>query len=274
MLGILLLGSAYGLFLAGWRILIVPPLLVLAASAITSSGYLLWENLKEYARILEQKVEERTITLEQEIVERTQAEETLSQQKQLLQAIVEHIPVMITLYDATGQVEFVNHQFEQILGWSTADLENIDLIAEWGADAEQRQQIQDHMLAATGTWLDLKIRTEDNHRVNTAWANVQLANRLFVGVGQDISDRKRAEAASILDERKRLAREIHDTLAQAFTGILMHVAAATEQLTLDPAHYFLFLILGFLIFLIFKPLRPLPLRKAVSSLTIVKLACA
>jgi PAS domain-containing protein len=53
-------------------------------------------------------VEERTAKLEQEIVERTQAEATLSQQKQLLQTIVDHIPVMITLYDATGKVEFVN----------------------------------------------------------------------------------------------------------------------------------------------------------------------
>ncbi|MFB2895862.1 CHASE2 domain-containing protein [Aerosakkonemataceae cyanobacterium BLCC-F50] len=233
-LGILLLGSAYGLFLVGWWIVIVPPLLALTGSAITSSGYLMWENLKEYARTLEQKVEERTVKLKQEIVERKQAEATLSQQKQLLQTIVDHIPVMITLYDATGQIEFVNRQFEQILGWSTADLHNIDLVAEYSADAEQRQQIQDHMLAATGTWLDLKIRTKDDRLVNTAWANVRLANHLFVGIGQDISDRKRAEEASILDERNRMAREIHDTLAQAFTGILLHVGAATEQMIKKP----------------------------------------
>ncbi|PZV09014.1 MAG: hypothetical protein DCF22_19215, partial [Leptolyngbya sp.] len=188
-LGIALFGGAYGLFLMGWWIIIVPPLLALAGSAITSNGYLLWEDLKEYARTLEQKVEERTLKLEQEIVERKQAEETLSQQKQLLQTIVDHIPVMVTLYDAKGQVEFVNHQFEQILGWSTADLDDIDLIAECSSDSEQRQQILNHMLTATGTWLDLKIRTKDDRLVNTAWANVQLNNHLFVGIGQDISDR-------------------------------------------------------------------------------------
>ncbi len=233
--GTVLLGSAYGLFLAGWWIIIVPPLLALVGSAITSSGILLWENLKEYARTLEQKVKERTIKLEAEIVERQQTEETLSHQKQLLQTIVDHIPVMITLYDATGQIEFVNRQLKQILGWSTADLHHIDLIAECSFDAEQRQQIRDHMLAATGIWLDLKIRTKDDRFVNTTWANVQLANHLFVGIGQDISDRKRAEEASILDERNRMAREIHDTLAQAFTGILLHVGAATEQIIKKPA---------------------------------------
>jgi CHASE2 domain-containing sensor protein/two-component sensor histidine kinase len=232
--GIILLSSAYGLFLIGWWIIIIPPLLALAGSAITSSGYLLWEDLKEYARTLEQKVEERTVKLAAEIVERKQAEETLSQQKQLLQTIVDHIPVMITLYNATGQVEFVNCQFEQILEWSIADLHCIDLITELSADPEQQQQIRDHMLAATGTWLDLKIKTKTNRFVDTSWANVQLANHLFVGIGQDISDRKRAEAASILEERNRMAREIHDTLAQAFTGILLHNGAASEQITTKP----------------------------------------
>jgi signal transduction histidine kinase len=52
---------------------------------------------------------------------------------------------------------------------------------------------------------------------------------------RDISDRKRAEEASILDERNRMAREIHDTLAQAFTGILLHIGAATEQIIKKPA---------------------------------------
>lgn len=233
--GIALLGGAYVLLLAGWWLIIIPPLLALAGSAITSSGYLLWDNLNEYARTLEQKVEERTLKLEQKIVEQKQAEETLSQQKQLLQTIVDHSPVMITLYNAEGRVEFVNRQLERILGWSTTELHHIDLIAECCSAPEQRQQILDHMLAATGTWLDLKIRTKDHRFVNTSWANVQLANRLFVGIGQDIGDRKRAEEASILDERNRMAREIHDTLAQAFTGILLHVGAAAEQITKKPA---------------------------------------
>ena len=231
LLGIVLLGSAYGLFLAGWWITVIPPLLALVGSAVTSSSYLLWENLKEYARTLEQKVEERTLKLEQEIVERKQVEESLSQQKQLLQAIVDHIPVMVTLYNAEGRIEFGNHQLERILGWSTQDLQHIDLLAECCFDLEQRQQILDHMQAATGEWLDLKIRTKDGRSVDTSWANVRLTNCIHIGIGQDIGDRKLAEAASILEERNRMAREIHDTLAQAFTGILLHIGSATELMT-------------------------------------------
>jgi PAS domain S-box-containing protein len=235
LLSAVLVGGAYLLFLIGWWIIIIPPLFALIGSAITGNVYLLWENLKDYTHTLEQKVEERTLKLEQEIVERRQTEETLSQQKQLLQAIVDYSPVMITLYNAEGQIEFINHQFEQVLGWSSADLQDLDLITECSFDAEQHQQILDHMLAATGAWLDLTIRTKDHHAVDTAWANVQIADRLFVGIGQDISDRKRAEEASVLDERNRMAREIHDTLAQAFTGILLHAGAAAELIVKKPA---------------------------------------
>ncbi|MEG4989832.1 PAS domain S-box protein [Microcoleus sp. BR0-C5] len=54
-----------------------------------------------------------------------------------------------------------------------------------------------------------------------------------LGVYMDIDDCKRAEAASILEERNRMAREIHDTLAQSFTGILAQVGAAKQVLTDD-----------------------------------------
>ncbi len=48
-----------------------------------------------------------------------------------------------------------------------------------------------------------------------------------------LRERNKAEAASILEERNRMAREIHDTLAQSFTGILLQITAATQVLTDD-----------------------------------------
>lgn len=40
--------------------------------------------------------------------------------------------------------------------------------------------------------------------------------------------------AGVLEERQRLAREIHDTLAQGFTSIVMHLEAADQALPDDP----------------------------------------
>jgi signal transduction histidine kinase len=46
---------------------------------------------------------------------------------------------------------------------------------------------------------------------------------------------EQAQQTAVLDERNRMAREIHDTLAQAFTGILMHLGNAERLLTSDVA---------------------------------------
>ncbi|WNZ43232.1 PAS domain S-box protein [Leptolyngbya boryana CZ1] len=54
-----------------------------------------------------------------------------------------------------------------------------------------------------------------------------------IWLARDITPQKQAEAASILEERNRMAREIHDTLAQSFTGILAQVGAANQVLTDD-----------------------------------------
>jgi signal transduction histidine kinase len=41
---------------------------------------------------------------------------------------------------------------------------------------------------------------------------------------------KAARQSAVLEERNRLAGEIHDTLAQSFAGICMHLAVATEEM--------------------------------------------
>ena len=167
----------------------------------------------------------------------------LTEQKELLQTIFDHIPVMVTLYDANGRIQWVNRELERLLGWSGTELQDIDLLAELCPDLEQRQQGLDHMIAATGKWLDFKIRTRDGRYVDTSWANIRLSNGMSIGIGQDISerlaaalrDRKQAQEASRLEERNRIAQEIHDTLAQAFTGIIVHLGTASRKITVDPA---------------------------------------
>jgi signal transduction histidine kinase/PAS domain-containing protein len=44
-----------------------------------------------------------------------------------------------------------------------------------------------------------------------------------------------AQQAAILAERNRFAREIHDTLAQCLTGIIVQVQAATDEHTVNPS---------------------------------------
>lgn len=166
----------------------------------------------------------------------------LTEQKELLQTIFDHIPVMVTLYDANGRIQLINREIERVSGWSHAELENIDLLTEYFPDPEYRASVLEHMFAATGKWQDFKARIRDGSYLDTSWANIRLSNGMSIGIGQDISerlaaalrDRKQAQEASLLEERNRMAQEIHDTLAQAFTGIIVHLGTASRKVTVDP----------------------------------------
>jgi adenylate cyclase len=87
--GITLLSSAYLLFLAGWWLIAISPLIALVGAATISNGYRLARNLKlshkqleDYARTLEQKVKERTLELERETIRAKQAEEAATMANQ------------------------------------------------------------------------------------------------------------------------------------------------------------------------------------------------
>jgi PAS domain S-box-containing protein len=235
LLGVALVGGAYGFFLLGWWVMLMPPLLALVGSAITSHGYLLWENLKEYARTLEQRVEERTVTLQQEITERKQVQlalvESEARFRQLAGAAVEAIVLI-----EQGNIVDGNAALTQMFGYSLSEAIGISLsqlvILDYQALVAQHLQAQHEAfdevvcLRQDGTTFPAEIRT----KVATYGERVVQIASIY-----DITDRKRAEEASLLDERNRMAREIHDILAQAFTGILLHVGAAMEIMVKKPA---------------------------------------
>jgi signal transduction histidine kinase len=65
-------------------------------------------------------------------------------------------------------------------------------------------------------------------------ANLRLEATLAENAGLHEQLLSQAREAGILDERARMAREIHDTLAQGLTGIIAQLQAA-EQASADPA---------------------------------------
>ncbi|MFB8791902.1 MAG: PAS domain S-box protein [Potamolinea sp.] len=127
------------------------------------------------------------------ITERKQAEKKLQQQKELLQTIFDHIPVMISRCNSKGQLVLVNRQLERVLGWSEAELGKVNLLAEGYPDPEYRQEVLDAILAATGEWYDMKTRAKNGRFVDTSWANIRLSDGSYIGIGQDITERKQRE---------------------------------------------------------------------------------
>ncbi|MEG4087998.1 PAS domain S-box protein, partial [Microcoleus sp. Pol12B4] len=144
-----------------------------------------------------------------DISDRKQAEESLKQQKELLQTIFDNVPIMLVFLDKNGQINWGNRHWEQVLGWSLAEIKDRDILAEFYPQPEYRQYVLDEIQAANLNWSDFKTKVRDGRIIDISWANVRLSDGRCIGIGQDITERKRVEA-----ELKELNETLEAQVAQ------------------------------------------------------------
>jgi PAS domain S-box-containing protein len=191
-----------------------------------------------------------------DITERKRTKDALSQQQEILQKIFDHIPVMISFWDAQGRLKLVNQEWERVIGWTLEEIEkqNLDVVAECYPDPQYRRRVLALLTSSGGEWMDFKPRVRDGRVICTSWAAVHLSDGTSITIGQDITERKRADerlkssneklralAAHLQSVREEesisIAREIHDELGGALTGLKMDLSWLARRLpeTLDEA---------------------------------------
>ncbi len=170
------------------------------------------------------------------ITERKRMERTLRREQELLRAIIDRIPVMITLYDpASGRMR-VNAEFERLIGWSSEEATLEAIMGACYPDPEYRRRVEEFMESCADRWMDLRMRTRDGREIDTAWANVRLSAGTQVGIGIDISQRKRAEQTLRESARRKdqflavLAHELRNPLAPLRTGLeLLELSGVQDE---------------------------------------------
>lgn len=153
-----------------------------------------------------------------DITERKRAEREKNETSELLQTIIDHIPVMIAFFDENGRFRFVNQHWTDRLGWIVEEMDAYgDPLALFYPDPDYRQRVIEYMLAAEPGWRDFVTHTKNGDVLNTSWANVRLSDGRSIGIGQDITERKRAERTiQETQTRYKLLTEL------TFEGIILH----------------------------------------------------
>jgi two-component system, NarL family, sensor kinase len=167
-------------------------------------------------------------------IKRKQAEAALQASEAELRSLFSAIPDPLCIFNAEGQLicaikgnpsygeeyreEYTGKTLRQLYAKGQAD-EFLNYIQQVVRTQQVLTVEYSEWIAGREIWFSARIARIQHERV--------------IWLARDITLQKQAEAASILEERNRMAREIHDTLAQAFTGILAQVGAANQVLTDD-----------------------------------------
>jgi PAS domain S-box-containing protein len=184
--------------------------------------------------------------LQTEISERRRAEEALKKSEQQLEDILDHTTAVIIVKDLDFHYLLVNREHErrfhvqrdQIRGKTDYDFLPRDIAEK--IRATDRQVIE----AGRPIQYEMAIPMAESVR---RYVVVKFLLRdgtgkpyAICGISTDITELKRAEdleaemvheRAMFLEEKTRLAGEIHDSLAQSFTGISMQLGMAREVMT-------------------------------------------
>jgi len=191
------------------------------------------EALKESYAGLEQKVEART--------------EELRASEERYRSLVETAQDVIYTISLDGTLTSFNPAFETVTGWSRSewlgkpvnDLLHPDDpgfptdLGQMFSHGERPPSFERRILTKSGEYLNVELLTAPQMRDGTLIG--------VVGIARDVTERKQAEQTlleqtrelAVLEERNRFAREIHDTLAQGFTGIVLQLEAAEQVLGAD-----------------------------------------
>jgi two-component system NarL family sensor kinase len=167
--------------------------------------------------------------------ERKRAQEALQASEAELRALFAAIPDPLFVINSVGRVlKVVPLALEQLykpaddqIGRTLHEIfeqAQADIFLSYIQQALSTQQILnvEYSLTMGGreTWFATRISPISQDSV------IWLARDISEQRAAALRERKRAEEASILEERNRIAREIHDTLAQALTGVIVHMEVA------------------------------------------------
>jgi PAS domain S-box-containing protein len=148
-----------------------------------------------------------------------QSQEALAHERELLQTLIDSIPVMITMYEPSTKALRVNREFERISGWTGPDVASGGFMAACYPDPAYRAMVREYLDSPPPGWHDITLTTKVGRAVETSWSMVRLSDDSRVGIGLDVTDRKRFEAEM---RGARAAAETANRAKDEFIAMLGH----------------------------------------------------
>ena len=176
-------------------------------------------------------------TVIRDVTDRKRAEEALRKSEERYRVIYDSLSDGVARTELGGTITDANPAFARMLGYDLEELrgKTIEDITVPAYHDEERRRIRSAVMGESGPPLEKEYVRKDGERVSveirgTVERDAGGEPMGLVAVVTDITERKRAQQAmrelAVVEERNRFAREIHDTLAQSLTGIVVQLGLA------------------------------------------------
>jgi PAS domain S-box len=126
-----------------------------------------------------------------DVTEKRSSETTIREQRDILQLLFDHIPILVAFMDEMGHFRWVNRELERVLGWPLGELQARHQSPKSYTDLIHRQRAGQFSNWVSPGWHDFKTTTSTGEDIDISWASVPLSDGTVIGIGQVITDRIR-----------------------------------------------------------------------------------
>jgi PAS domain S-box-containing protein len=117
----------------------------------------------------------------------------LRRERDLLQTIYDHAPVMVTIYDPLTRRTQLGKHVERLTGWTETDVAETPILELCYPDADYRAEVIAYRDSLTPGYRDMEMMSKRGEVIEASWANIGLPDGRRMGIGLDITQRKQAE---------------------------------------------------------------------------------